>query len=83
MRACVIHFKGNWDDHLPLIELSYNSSYHSTISMAPFEALFGRRCRSPVRWYKVGEFALLGPDLDYEAIEKVQFIRDRLKIVQS
>jgi len=60
LRACVIDFKGNWDDHLPLIEFSYNNSYHSSIVMAPFEALYGRRCRSPVGWFEVGEFALLG-----------------------
>jgi len=48
LRACVIDFKGNWDDHLPLIEFSYNNSYHSSIAMAPFEALYGRRCRSPI-----------------------------------
>ncbi|WMV37963.1 hypothetical protein MTR67_031348 [Solanum verrucosum] len=46
LRACVIDFKGSWDDHLPLINFSYNNSYHSSIAMAPFEALYGRRCRS-------------------------------------
>ena len=51
--------------------------------MAPFEALYGRRYRSPVGWYEVGEFALLGPDLVYEALEMVRIVRDRLKIVQS
>ena len=63
LRACVIDFKGNWDDHLPLIEFSYNNSYHSSIAMAPFEALYGRRCRSPVGWFEVGEFALLCPEV--------------------
>ena len=48
LRACVIDFKGSWEDHLPLIEFSYNNSYHSSIGMAPFEAPYGRRCRSPV-----------------------------------
>ena len=61
LRACVIDFKGNWDDQLPLIEFSYNNSYHSTISMAPFEVVYGRRCRSPVGWYEVGEYAYLVP----------------------
>ena len=46
LRSCVIDFKGSWDDHLPLIDFSYNNRYHSSISMAPFEALYGRRCRS-------------------------------------
>ncbi|WMV58614.1 hypothetical protein MTR67_051999 [Solanum verrucosum] len=71
LRACVIDFKGNWDDHLPLIEFSYNNSYHSSIAMAPFEARYGRRCRSPVRWFEVGEFSLLGPEVVYEATEKI------------
>ena len=71
LRACVIDFKGNWDDYLPLIEFSYNNSYHSSIAMAPFEALYGRRCRSPVGWFEVGEFALLGPEVVYETTEKV------------
>ena len=54
-RACVIDFKNSWDDHLPLIEFAYNKSYHSSIQMAPYEALYGRRCRSPVGWFKVGK----------------------------
>ncbi|WMV45859.1 hypothetical protein MTR67_039244 [Solanum verrucosum] len=83
LRACVIDFKGNWDDHLPLIEFSYNNSYHSSIAMAPFEALYGRRCRSLVGWFEVSEFALLGPEVVYEATEKVQLIRDRLKTAHS
>ena len=48
LRSCVIDFKGSCDDHLPLIDLAYNNSYHSSIQMAPYEALYGRRCRSPV-----------------------------------
>ena len=48
MRACVLEFKGNWDGHLPLIEFSYNNGYHSSVGMAPYEALYGRKCRSPV-----------------------------------
>ncbi|XP_070050485.1 uncharacterized protein, partial [Nicotiana tomentosiformis] len=53
LRACVLDFKGNWDDHLALIEFAYNNSYHSSIKMAPYEALYGRRCRSPVGWFEV------------------------------
>jgi len=71
LRACVIDFKGNWDDHLPLIEFAYNNSHHSSIGMAPFETLYGRRCRCLVGWFEVGEIALIGPELDYEDIEKV------------
>ena len=60
-RGCVIDFRGSWDDHLPLIEFSYNNSYHSSIGMAPFESLYGRRCRSLVLLFKVGESSILGP----------------------
>ncbi|XP_060178236.1 uncharacterized protein LOC132608184, partial [Lycium barbarum] len=83
LRACVLDFKGNWDDHLPLIEFSYNNSYHASIGMAPFEALYGRRCRSPIGWFEVGEAELLGPDLVYQAMEKVKLIQERLKTAQS
>ena len=76
-------FKGNWDNHLPLIEFSYNNSYHSSISMALFEALYGRRCRSPVGWFEVGESSLLGPEIVYDALQKVRVIRDRLKTTYS
>ena len=79
LRACVINFIGNWDDHLPLIEFSYNNSYHSNIQIAPYEALYGRRCRSPVGWFEVGEAALIGPDSVLYAMDKVKLIRDRLK----
>ncbi|GJV44167.1 reverse transcriptase domain-containing protein [Tanacetum coccineum] len=55
LRACVMDFGGSWDTHLPLIEFSYNNSYHTSIKCAPFEALYGRKCRSPVIWTEVGE----------------------------
>ncbi|GJZ82809.1 putative reverse transcriptase domain-containing protein [Tanacetum coccineum] len=54
-RACVIEFGGSWDVHLPLSEFSYNNSHHSSIRCAPFEALYGRKCRSPVLWTEIGE----------------------------
>ena len=76
LRACVIDFKGSWDDLLPLIEFSYNNSYHSNIQMSPYESLYGRRCRSPVCWFEVGEATLIGPNLFLYSKEKVQLIRD-------
>ncbi|XP_069145971.1 uncharacterized protein [Solanum lycopersicum] len=82
LRAFVIDFKGNWDDHLPLIEFACNNSYHSSIVMAPFQALYGRRCRSSIGWLEIGEFALIDPEVVYEAVEKVRIIRDRLKTAQ-
>ena len=58
----MIGFKGSWDDHLIFIEFSYNNSYHSSIQMAPYEALYGLRYRSLVDWFGEGEAALIGPD---------------------
>ncbi|GJV57034.1 putative reverse transcriptase domain-containing protein [Tanacetum coccineum] len=63
LRACVMDFGGSWDTHLPLIEFSYNNSYHTSIKCAPFEALYGRKCRSPVIWTEVGESQLIGPEI--------------------
>ncbi|WMV29209.1 hypothetical protein MTR67_022594 [Solanum verrucosum] len=68
----IISNRGNWDDHLPLIEFAYNNSYHSSIQMAPYEALYGRRCRSSIGWFEVGEARLIGPDLVHEAMEKLK-----------
>ena len=79
----MINFKGSWDDHLLLIEFAYNNSYHSTIQMAPYEALYGSKCRSLVGWFEVGEAALIGSDYVLYAMQKVQLIGDRLKIAQS
>ena len=70
LRACVINFKGSWDDHLPLIEFAYYNSYHSSILMAPSEALYGRRCRSHVDWFEVGETTLIGPNSVLYAMKK-------------
>ena len=83
LMARVIDFKGNWDDHLPLIEFSYNNRYHSSIVMAPFKALYGNMCRPPVGWFEVIEFSLLGPAVVYEATIKVFLIWERLKTTYS
>ena len=52
---CIMDLGGSWDDHLPLVEFAYNNSYHSNIEMAPYEALYGRKCRSPLCWDEIGE----------------------------
>ncbi|GJT80557.1 putative reverse transcriptase domain-containing protein, partial [Tanacetum coccineum] len=70
LRACVIDFGNGWIKHLPLVEFSYNNSYHASIKAAPFEALYGRKCRSPICWAEVGEAQLTGPDLIQETTEK-------------
>ncbi|GKD11885.1 putative reverse transcriptase domain-containing protein [Tanacetum coccineum] len=58
LRACVIDFENGWDRHFPLVEFSYNNIYHTSIKTAPFEELYGRKCRSPVIWTKVGDSQL-------------------------
>ena len=63
LKACVIEFKGTWDTHLSLMKFVYNNSYQSSIGMAPFEALYGRKCRTPVCWDEVGERRLIGLEL--------------------
>ncbi|GKD72923.1 reverse transcriptase domain-containing protein [Tanacetum coccineum] len=71
LRACVIDFGKGWERHLPLVEFSYNNSYHASIKAAPFEALYGRKCRSPVFWAKVGDVQLTGPETIHETTEKI------------
>ncbi|KAD7477647.1 hypothetical protein E3N88_00783 [Mikania micrantha] len=79
LRSCVIDFGGSWDTHLPLVEFSYNNSYHTSIQCAPFEALYGRKCRSPVCWSEVGESQIIGPELIQETTDKIALIQERIK----
>ncbi|GJT44949.1 putative reverse transcriptase domain-containing protein [Tanacetum coccineum] len=79
LRACVLDFGGSWDVHLSLVEFSYNNSYHASVRCAPFEALYGRKCRPPIMWTEVGEGQLIGPELVQETTEKISQIKDRLK----
>nr|GEV03169.1 putative reverse transcriptase domain-containing protein [Tanacetum cinerariifolium] len=71
LHACVIDFGKGWVKHLPLCEFSYNNSYHASIKAAPYEALYGRKCRSPVCWAEVGEAQLTGPELIQETTKKI------------
>jgi hypothetical protein len=83
LRACALNFGGSWEDHLPLAEFSYNNSYQSSIQMAPYEALYGRKCRSPICWFETGENKEFTPDYIKERQDVIEVIRDRLKIAQS
>nr|GEV87313.1 putative reverse transcriptase domain-containing protein [Tanacetum cinerariifolium] len=83
LRACVIHFGGNWDVHLPLVEFSYSNSYHSSIRCAPFKALYGRKCRSPVLWAKFRERSLIWPKLIQEMMDNVVLIKEKLKAARD
>jgi len=64
LRACVLEFQRKWEDDLPLVEFSYNNSYLSTIRMAPFEALYGRKCRTPLCWSNLDEALIIGPEME-------------------
>ncbi|GJV39805.1 putative reverse transcriptase domain-containing protein, partial [Tanacetum coccineum] len=83
LRACVMDFGGSWDTHLPLVEFSYNNSYHKSIKCTPFEALYRRKCRSPVIWAEVGESQLIGPEIVQETTKKIMQIKERLKAARS
>ncbi|GJV70205.1 putative reverse transcriptase domain-containing protein [Tanacetum coccineum] len=80
---CVIDFGSGWDKHLPLAEFSYNNSYHTSIKGAPFEAIYGRKCRSPVCWSKVGDAQLTGPEMIREMKEMIVQIKNRLLAARS
>ncbi|GJU50975.1 putative reverse transcriptase domain-containing protein [Tanacetum coccineum] len=75
LRACVIDLGKGWERHLPLVEFSYNNSYHAGIKASPFEALYGRKCRSPVFWAKIGDVQLIGPEIIHETTKKIVQIR--------
>ncbi|GKF50135.1 putative reverse transcriptase domain-containing protein, partial [Tanacetum coccineum] len=83
LRACVLDFGGSWDIHLPLVEFSYNNSYYSSVRCMPFEALYGRKCRSPIMWAEIGESQLIGPELVQETTEKISQIKHRLKAARD
>ncbi|GJZ83694.1 putative reverse transcriptase domain-containing protein [Tanacetum coccineum] len=83
LRACVIDFGKGWINHFPLVEFSYNNSYHTSIKATPFEALYGRKCRSPVCWAEVGEAQLTGPDLIQETTEKIIQIKQRMQAARD
>jgi hypothetical protein len=83
LRACVLEQGVSWVECSPLIEFTYNNSFHSSIGMAPFEALYGRRCRTLLCWYESGESALLGPEVVQETTKKVKMIQEKMRASQS
>src|SRR3954471_6383129 len=97
LRSCIIDFGGIWEDHLPIVEFAYNNSFQASIGMAPFEALYGRPCRSPLCWVDAGESSsvrhridedtgetiLLGPEFITETTEKIALIRQRIRAAQD
>ena len=83
LRASDLDFSRNWDKQVSLMKFSYNNSYQSSLDMAPFKALYGRRCRTPICWEKVGERKLLGPELVQLTTENIQIVRANLKATQD
>ncbi|GKF52436.1 putative reverse transcriptase domain-containing protein, partial [Tanacetum coccineum] len=80
LRACAIDFEKGWVNHLSLVEFSYNNSYHTSIKAAPFEALYGQNCRSPVCWAEVGQVKLTGPEIVQETTKKIIQIKQRMQV---
>jgi hypothetical protein len=83
LRACALKHGGSWDKSLPYAKFSYNNSYQASLKMAPFEALYGRKCRTPLYWSQTGESQLFRTDIIKEAERQVQIIRENLRIAQS
>ena len=79
----MIDYEGSWDSHIPLVEFVYNNSFQSSIGMAPYEALYGRKCRTPLCWTELSEKKVIGPDLIQETKENVKMIRERLKVAND
>ncbi|GJR71832.1 reverse transcriptase domain-containing protein [Tanacetum coccineum] len=83
LHTCVIDFGKGWVNHLPLVEFSYNNSYHASIKVAPFEVLYGRKCHSPVCWAEVREVQLTGPDIVQETTEKIIQMKQRIQVARD
>ncbi|GKE85035.1 putative reverse transcriptase domain-containing protein [Tanacetum coccineum] len=83
LRSCVIDFGKCWVNHLSLVEFSYNNSYHTSIKAAPFKALYGRKCRSPVCWAEVGQVQLTGPEMVRETTKKIIQIKQRIQAARD
>ena len=83
LRMYVMHQQSHWEKYLPLVEFAYNNSYHSSIGMPPFEALYGRPCRTPLSWDRLEDRVIIGPELIHEMEAQVRQIRQRLKEAQD
>ena len=83
LHACVLAHGAKWEDCLPFAEFSYNNSYQSSLETAPFEVLYGRKCRTPLNWSETGDGLIFGPEVLHRAEEKVQLVRENLKGAKS
>jgi hypothetical protein len=82
LRVCALQNGRGWDRSLPYAEFSYNNSYQESLKMAPFEMLYGRRCRAPLFWSEAGEQNVFGPDIFQEAENQVRMVRENLRVEQ-
>ncbi|WVZ63984.1 hypothetical protein U9M48_013570 [Paspalum notatum var. saurae] len=83
LRACAIQYGTSWDKSLPYAEFSYNNRYQASLKKSPFEALYGRRCRTPLFWNQPGEKKVFGPDLIRDAEQQIKMVRENLRVAQS
>jgi hypothetical protein len=83
LRAYILEFEGSWEDQLSLVEFTYNNNYQATIGMAPYEALYGRKCRTSLCWEELGEKQLIGPKLVQINTENIKIVKDRMKAAQD
>jgi hypothetical protein len=83
LRACALKHGGSWDKSLLFAEFSYNNSYQASLKMAPFEALYGRKCRTPLYWSETGESQLFRPEIIKDGERQVQVVHENLKVAQS
>jgi hypothetical protein len=83
LRACALKYGTSWNKSLSYAEFSYNNSFYASLKMSPFEALYGRRCKTPFRWSETGESQVFGPEILKDAEQRVQIIRENLRIAQS
>jgi hypothetical protein len=83
LRAHALQYGRSWDKSLPYTEFSYNNSYQESLKMAPFEMLYGRRCRAPLIWNETGERTVFGPNILQEAEKQVRMVRENLRVTQS
>nr|GFC84512.1 putative nucleotidyltransferase, ribonuclease H [Tanacetum cinerariifolium] len=83
LRSCALEWTGNWDDYICLVEFTYNNSWHASIKCAPFEMLYGRKCRAPICWDQAGERVIEGPEMIEVTNEKVAVAKEKLKEARS
>ena len=83
LRACILDFSRSWEKHLPLVEFAYNNGHHSSIGMAPYEALYGQKCRTPLCWVETREIGLIRPEIVQTTTDKIKRIQEKMRTSQS